>query len=227
MNQGVWIGSVYAKRIGIEIDIFICSKSLTIFCCVFLLFFCHSPRIKKKEKQKHCYICSCVAIFFFCVILLLVLMMLKEKQKQKNNRNNYAFLGSHANGILNNLLNHLNGNNHQTSNYARPYYDDASSTTAKLEYELRETEQLLEISLLKKKLRETERAMEQIIADIHGKAAKCNNDDENNASNINATMDVTTTQVRSSNFSIFKQTVVTNKANQNQKQFITQSHETN
>lgn len=35
-----------------------------------------------------------------------------------------------------------------------------------LEYHLRETEQLLEITLLKKKLRETERAMEQIMADM-------------------------------------------------------------
>lgn len=65
-------------------------------------------------------------------------------------------------------------------------YDD-QSTAAKLEHQLRETEQLLEISILKKKLRETERAMEQIIADIHGKAAKCNE---------NPTMDVTATQVR-------------------------------
>lgn len=114
-------------------------------------------------------------------------------------KTNCAFLGSHTNGILNSLLSHLNGSNHQTTtNYGRPFYDEAS-TTAKLEYQLRETEQLLEISLLKKKLRETERAMEQIIADIHGKAAKCNSDDESNASNTNdATMNVTTTQVRSS-----------------------------
>lgn len=123
------------------------------------------------------------------------------KLDEPKHSNNYAFLGSHANGILNNLLNHLNGNNHQSqaTNYGRTYYDDAS-TTAKLEYQLRETEQLLEISLLKKKLRETERAMEQIIADIHGKAAKCNVD-ENNASNRNgnATVDEPTTQVRSSN----------------------------
>lgn len=75
---------------------------------------------------------------------------------------------------------------------------DETSTAAKLEYQLRETEQLLEISLLKKKLRETERAMEQIIADIHGRAAKCNGTNETNASN--PTMDVTATQVRSSNF---------------------------
>ncbi|XP_055310486.1 uncharacterized protein LOC129573666 isoform X2 [Sitodiplosis mosellana] len=111
---------------------------------------------------------------------------------------------SHANGILNSLLSHLNGSNHQTAatttsltatpNYGRPSFYDDATTTAKLEFQLRETEQLLEISLLKKKLRETERAMEQIIADIHGKAAKCNSD-ENNASNTNdATMDVTTTQ---------------------------------
>lgn len=123
----------------------------------------------------------------------------KSKSKKKKN---CAFLGSHTNGILNSLLSHLNGSNHHqatatsttaTPNYGRSsFYDDASAT-AKLEYQLRETEQLLEISLLKKKLRETERAMEQIIADIHGKAAKCNND-ENTAFNTN----VTTTQVRSS-----------------------------
>lgn len=85
-------------------------------------------------------------------------------------------------------MNHLNGNNRhsQASNYGRSVYDD-QSTAAKLEHQLRETEQLLEISILKKKLRETERAMEQIIADIHGKAAKCNE---------NPTMDVTATQVR-------------------------------
>lgn len=75
---------------------------------------------------------------------------------------------------------------------------DETSTAAKLEYQLRETEQLLEISLLKKKLRETERAMEKIIADIHGRAIKCNGTNENNASS--PTMDVTATQVRSSNF---------------------------
>lgn len=40
------------------------------------------------------------------------------------------------------------------------------SPTTSLEYHLRETEQLLEISLLKKKLRETERAMERIMADM-------------------------------------------------------------
>lgn len=125
-------------------------------------------------------------------------------QSSSKNKKNCAFLGSHANGILNSLLSHLNGsNNHQATatttsamaapNYGRSSFYDDPSTTAKLEYQLRETEQLLEISLLKKKLRETERAMEQIIADIHGKAAKCNND-ENNASNIN----MTTTQVRSS-----------------------------
>lgn len=108
----------------------------------------------------------------------------------------YAFLGSHANGILNNLLSHLNGNNHHTqaSSYGRTAYDE-SSTAAKLEYQLRETEQLLEISLLKKKLRETERAMEEIIADIHGKATNNTND---------KTMDVTTTQVRSSNLILDK-----------------------
>lgn len=124
--------------------------------------------------------------------------------KSESVEQNCAFLGSHANGILNSLLSHLNGSSHQTAtpNFGRTFYDEAS-TTAKLEYQLRETEQLLEISLLKKKLRETERAMEQIIADIHGKAAKCNSDDdENNASNNtnDTTMNVTTTQVRSSKF---------------------------
>lgn len=38
------------------------------------------------------------------------------------------------------------------------------STETELEFHLRETEQLLEISLLKKKLRETETAMSNIIA---------------------------------------------------------------
>lgn len=116
----------------------------------------------------------------------------------------------------------MNGNNHhsQTTNYNRPSYYDETSTTAKLEYQLRETEQLLEISLLKKKLRETERAMEQIIADIHGKAAKCNNDDSN-TSNINdATVDVTTTQVRSSNILL----KVVTKHTHTQKQTNTQTH---
>lgn len=115
-------------------------------------------------------------------------------------------------------MNHLNGNNHQTqaSNYGRTYYDEAS-TTAKLEYQLRETEQLLEISLLKKKLRETERAMEQIIADIHGKAAKCNVDD-NNASNRNGntTVDEPTTQVRSSKL-LFKKKSSHTHTKQNKK----------
>lgn len=119
----------------------------------------------------------------------------------------YAFLGSHANGILNNLLSHLNGNNHHTqaSSYGRTAYDE-SSTAAKLEYQLRETEQLLEISLLKKKLRETERAMEEIIADIHGKAAKCNDNGTIVTTNTtnDKTMDVTTTQVRSSNLILDK-----------------------
>lgn len=91
-------------------------------------------------------------------------------------------------------MNHLNGTNQRTG---RTYYDEAS-TTAKLEYHLRETEQLLEISLLKKKLRETERAMEQIIADIHGKAAKFNSDEINASNKNDAVMDATTTQVRSS-----------------------------
>ncbi|XP_031620552.1 chromatin-remodeling ATPase INO80 isoform X2 [Contarinia nasturtii] len=99
---------------------------------------------------------------------------------------------SHENGVLNNLLSHLSGNNQQ-SEPSRTYYDEAS-TTAKLEYQLRETEQLLEISLLKRKLRETERAMEQIIADIHGKAAKCDSDENITTSKNDATMDVTTTQ---------------------------------
>lgn len=94
----------------------------------------------------------------------------------------------------------MNANDQHTPK-TKTYYDDAS-TTAKLEYQLRETEQLLEISLLKRKLRETERAMEQIIADIHGKAAKC---DENNTPDKNdATMDVTTTQVRSSKTLLIK-----------------------
>lgn len=100
-------------------------------------------------------------------------------------------------------MNHLNGNNRhsQASNYGRSVYDE-QSTAAKLEHQLRETEQLLEISLLKKKLRETERAMEQIIADIHGKAAKCNGSNDNNVSSSpsnnknDSTMDVAAIQVR-------------------------------
>lgn len=93
-------------------------------------------------------------------------------------------------------MSHLNGSNQRaqaTANLSRPFYDE-TSTAAKLEYQLRETEQLLEISLLKKKLRETERAMEQIIADIHGKTAKCND----TTIDANAPTDVTTTQVRPS-----------------------------
>lgn len=43
---------------------------------------------------------------------------------------------------------------------------------------MRETEQLLEITLLKKKLRETERAMEQIIADMG--VGQANNTNETN-----------------------------------------------
>lgn len=107
-------------------------------------------------------------------------------------------------------MSHLNGNNHhsQAPNSGRAFYDE-SSTAAKLEYQLRETEQLLEISLLKKKLRETERAMEQIIADIHGKAAKCNGNESNDK-----TMDVTTIQVRSSKL-LFKKKTKTKSSHTN------------
>lgn len=46
-----------------------------------------------------------------------------------------------------------------------------ASSVAELEFQLRETEQLLEITLLKQKLRETEAAMSNIIAQM-GTVAK-------------------------------------------------------
>lgn len=46
-----------------------------------------------------------------------------------------------------------------------------AGSMAELEFQLRETEQLLEITLLKKKLRETEQAMSSIIAQM-GTVAK-------------------------------------------------------
>lgn len=62
-----------------------------------------------------------------------------------------------------------------------------------LEYHLRETEQLLEITLLKKKLRETERAMEQIMADM----AEQKNGTNATAEAGRSAMMTKTTQVRS------------------------------
>lgn len=77
-----------------------------------------------------------------------------------------AFLGSHDKGLLN-KFNGIDTSHHQSLN------NNSSSKvrgdTTSLEYHLRETEQLIEISLLKKKLRATERAMESIIADINAK----------------------------------------------------------
>lgn len=90
-----------------------------------------------------------------------------------------ANLGS-INGIkgdTNSSQNHQNGHHHQhllqniLSNGAGDSHRDDSGyglsrgpTETELEFHLRETEQLLEISLLKKKLRETEMAMSNIIA---------------------------------------------------------------
>lgn len=66
-------------------------------------------------------------------------------------------LGSHANGVYNNHFNDYDGMNKKSNSV---------NESTSLEYHLRETEQLLEISILKKKLRETERAMEQIMTEM-------------------------------------------------------------
>lgn len=71
--------------------------------------------------------------------------------------------------------------------------DLMSADSPSLEYHLRETEQLLEITLLKKKLRETERAMEQIMADM----AEHKNGTNATAEAGRAAMTTKTTQVRS------------------------------
>lgn len=47
-----------------------------------------------------------------------------------------------------------------------PISNGGDATVAELEFQLRETEQLLEITLLKKKLRDTELAMSSIIAQM-------------------------------------------------------------
>lgn len=67
-----------------------------------------------------------------------------------------------------------------------------SADSPSLEYHLRETEQLLEITLLKKKLRETERAMEQIMADM-----ALHKNDSNATTEADRTALTKTTQVRS------------------------------
>lgn len=102
-------------------------------------------------------------------------------------------------------MSHLNGgSNHSQSSSANncksrassnagSYFDDAP-TTSSLEYHLRETEQLLEISLLKKKLRETERAMEKIMADM-GVGQTANSASTDTADVTNTT--TTAAQVRS------------------------------
>lgn len=91
-------------------------------------------------------------------------------------------------------MNRLNGTNQHaqtSSGSSNSHFYNESTASSTLEYHLRETEQLLEISLLKKKLRDTERAMEQIIADMGiGKTATDKDDDEKD------TMDVTMAQVR-------------------------------
>lgn len=105
-----------------------------------------------------------------------------------------TFLGSQSNGFPQNLLNRLNGTNQhaQTSSgsSSNSHFYNESTTPSSLEYHLRETEQLLEISLLKKKLRDTERAMEQIISDMGIGNATDKDDDEKDI------MDVTMAQVR-------------------------------
>lgn len=84
-----------------------------------------------------------------------------------------------------------------SANKNRSFYNDPSSASSALEYHLRETEQLLEISLLKKKLRETERAMEQIIADMGiGNAANHKQDTSNDSNDIDTASSDMTTQVR-------------------------------
>lgn len=82
---------------------------------------------------------------------------------KRNHKKINLFLGSHVNGVVNNLLNQINGNNSYL-NYNSP--PNPLGESSSLEYHLRETEQLLEISLLKKKLRETERAMEKIMGEM-------------------------------------------------------------
>lgn len=80
-----------------------------------------------------------------------------------------------------------------TVNNSRSFYNDPpASASSALEYHLRETEQLLEISLLKKKLRETERAMEQIIADM----GIGNKTEQINSNKTDTAADMTTSQVR-------------------------------
>lgn len=121
------------------------------------------------------------------------------KQEQKKKKTNCAFLGSHANGILNNVFNHSNGTNQQTqissnNHQSRSFYNDPAAPSSALEYHLRETEQLLEISLLKKKLRETERAMEQIITDMGIGNRKQDTNHDSNDNHMAA--DSTASQVR-------------------------------
>lgn len=116
-----------------------------------------------------------------------------QKNKQTKSK---LFLGSHANGILNNLLSHINGGTnsicHQSMNN-NVATNLMSADTPSLEYHLRETEQLLEITLLKKKLRETERAMEQIMADM----ATHKNSTNAGATDADRTAMTMTIQVRS------------------------------
>jgi len=126
----------------------------------------------------------------------------KEEVFKRPNDNKIPNLGwkdhdtsSHANGILNKIFNHSNGSNQQTqlssATNSRSFYNDQSASSA-LEYHLRETEQLLEISLLKKKLRETERAMEQIIADMGvGNRNNVTNNDSNTATDLTTSQNAT------------------------------------
>lgn len=64
---------------------------------------------------------------------------------------------------LNGNINNHGDNRRQLSNHQQ---STAIIDDSELAFKLRETEQLLEISLLKKKLLETEKAMSKIIADM-------------------------------------------------------------
>lgn len=76
----------------------------------------------------------------------------------------------HANGCHNGHQSHQSAQNGRPSATTSTPGGNAGSV-AELEFQLRETEQLLEITLLKKKLRETETAMSNIIAQM-GTVAK-------------------------------------------------------
>ncbi|KAJ6636731.1 hypothetical protein Bhyg_15325 [Pseudolycoriella hygida] len=78
----------------------------------------------------------------------------QEKSVYKKVDGSLTNLGWHANGNSRNAVDLYAANLHRAPN------------ESELEFQMRETEQLLEISLLKKKLLETEQAMSRIIADM-------------------------------------------------------------